>query len=118
MKKQYIDTIMQHVKEQDIRSIVETIVVKQTGALNGGQDCIGYEIAEAISNYMTSSVDSYQRLITYKDMPEYKTALMYLARILENDSSLISQIAESTDQPQEKVKEQLEDIRIRGEMRG
>jgi serine/threonine protein kinase len=77
----YIDTAMKHLpKERD----ADTLMSHISRAFEGAES-IGYSIASANHNRGRDSLTSYETLIRYHDLAEYKTALNRLARNLFNE---------------------------------
>ena len=52
------------------------------------------KVARAVANYINDPLTAYNTLIEYKDSKEYKTALLYLSRMLMNDSNIVQAIAD------------------------
>lgn len=80
----YINTAMKNPGEgNDI-----TTISKFIESSYGGANCDGYYIAAAIANCKKDTMSSYDRLVKYQDLSEYKSALNYLARSLLNEEMI------------------------------
>ena len=91
----YVNTIMQHLNDINPKTISESLTIKPS--LNN-INCDGMIIAKAIVNANSDPVSSYdiwkkyQEL--YKDSSEYSNALLYLNKMLMNDSNNKKKIAD------------------------
>lgn len=87
----YVNTIMQHLSDVNVKTVSESIAIRKSLA---EVNCDGMKVARAVANYINDPLTAYNTLIEYKDSKEYKTALLYLSRMLMNDSNIVQAIAD------------------------
>ena len=100
----YINTIMQHINAVNAKSISESLCIR---ASLSTIDCDGMKLAMAIANYNSDPVGSFVTLNLYKDSAEYYDAVIYLNKMLMNDSHLKNKIAEANNIDVENLKSPL-----------
>lgn len=88
----YVNTIMQHINDINAKTVSESLSIRKT---LDGVECDGMNIAKAIANYSSNPVASYNTLERYKDSTDYFNALLYLNKMLMNDSNIKKKIAEA-----------------------
>ncbi len=90
----YVNTIMQHINDINAKTVSESISIRKS---LDSIECDGMNIANAIANYSSNPVASYRTLEQYKDSADYFNALLYLNKMLMNDSNIKKKIAESKE---------------------
>ena len=88
----YVNTIMQHLNDINAKTISESLSIRKSLA---DVHCDGMQIANAIANYSSDPVGSYDTLEKYGNQSEYYNALFYLNKILMNDSNIKKSIADA-----------------------
>ena len=88
----YVNTIMQHINDINAKTVSESLSIRKS---LDDVECDGMNIANAIANYSSNPVASYSTLERYKDSAEYFNALLYLNKMLMNDSNIKKKIAEA-----------------------
>ena len=81
----YVNTIMQHLNDINAKTISESLSIRKSLDV---VHCDGMQIANAIANYSSNPVGSYDTLEKYGNQSEYYNALFYLNKILMNDSNI------------------------------
>ena len=88
----YVNTIMQHLNDINAKTISESLSIRKSLDV---VHCDGMQIANAIANYSSNPVGSYDTLEKYGNQSEYYNALFYLNKILMNDSNIKKSIADA-----------------------
>ncbi|MBE6843103.1 MAG: hypothetical protein E7510_09795 [Ruminococcus sp.] len=86
----YVNTVMQHLTDVNVKTVAESISIRKSLE---GIDCDGMNIAKAITYYIDNPVSSYDTLKRYSASDEYKNAIIYLNKVLFNDSNIKKKIA-------------------------
>lgn len=97
----YVDTIMQHLIDVNVKTVSESLVIRKSLE---GIESDGMKIAKAITNYSENPVDSYKTLVQYSDSAEYKNSIIYLNKVLFNDSNIKKIIADDMGVEVEELK--------------
>lgn len=97
----YVDTIMQHLTDVNVKTVSESLAIRKSLE---EIDCDGMRIAKSIINYSDDPIDSYNILVQYSDSAEYKNAVVYLNKVLFNDSNIKKIIADEMGIAVEKLK--------------
>lgn len=92
LKVTYVNTVMQHLTDVNVKTVSESLAIRKSLE---GIDCDGMNIAKAITYYNNNPANSYKVLEKYADSIEYKNAVIYLNKVLFNDSNIKKKIAAS-----------------------
>ncbi|MBQ5335226.1 MAG: protein kinase [Oscillospiraceae bacterium] len=88
----YVDQVMQHINYVSAKTVSESLAIRRS--LDSVRSD-GMEIARAIANYGSQPVESFDTLGRYRDASDYYNALLYLNKMLMNDTNLKKQIADA-----------------------
>jgi len=104
LKILYVDTIMKHLQDVNVKTVSESLSLRKSLE---GIDCDGMIIADAITNYSSDPYSSYEVLCAFSDNKEYSNAIIYLNRMLFNDSNIKKIIATKKNVPVESLESPL-----------
>lgn len=88
----YVNQVMQHINYVNAKTVSESLAIRRS---LDAVSCDGMEIAKAIANYGSTPVESFDTLGRYKDASDYYNALLYLNKMLMNDTNLKKKIADA-----------------------
>ena len=88
----YVDQVMQHINYVNAKTVSESLAIRRS---LDAVHCDGMDIAKAIANYGSTPVESFDMLAQYRDASDYYNALLYLNKMLMNDTNLKKKIADA-----------------------
>lgn len=89
---EYVNQVMQHINYVNAKTVSESLALRRS---LDSVHCDGMDIARAIANYGSTPVESFETLGQYREASDYYNALLYLNKMLMNDTNLKKKIADA-----------------------